>query len=343
MGSLCRPDSDGCAVAGHSTRNAFRTFSKHVPPIVAIVGPTASGKSACAIEVAKLLRGEVISADSMQIYRGMDIGTGKVPLSQRHVPHWGLDLMDPGEPYSAALFQEYARACIDDVWMRGKVPILCGGTGFYVRAVIDDYRFPPGEQQNNPVREHYEGFLAKNGSLALWQELERRDPQSAQVIHPNNSKRVVRALELLETGESYSRQKEQLASIAQALPALQFGLAVERDVLYERINKRVRCMVAEGLVDEVRGLLAAGFREGMCAPQAIGYKEIVDALDGRCSLEEAVAAIQQASRRYAKRQISWFNRDKRICWLDATDCSAEELAHSIVRKSGLSDSLPNIR
>lgn len=301
-------------------------------PVIVIVGPTASGKSACAIEVAKRLGGEVISADSMQVYRGMDIGTGKVPPSERRVPHWGLDLVDPGQPYSAALFQAYARERISDIFSRGKVPILCGGTGFYVRAVIDDYQFPAGEQLDNPVRESYNRMLEERGALALWQELQRLDPESAQVIHPNNSKRVVRALELLEAGESYSRQKEALSDIGEAIPALQFGLSVERKVLYDRIDRRVEDMVAEGLVGEVEGLLSAGFREGLCAPQAIGYKEVVAALEGRCSLDEAMAAVQQASRRYAKRQISWFKRDRRIYWIEATYCSAEQIAGLIVEK-----------
>lgn len=319
-------DSESCG-EGISPANSL--------PVIVIVGPTASGKSACAIEVAKLVNGEVISADSMQVYRGMDIGTGKVPFADRQVTHWGLDLVDPGQPYSAALFQSYARSCISDIRSRGKVPILCGGTGFYVRAVIDDYQFPAGEQENNPVRERYMRLLQESGPLALWQELQRIDPESAGVIHPNNSKRVVRALELCEVGESYSRQKEALSSIGEAIPSLQFGLSVEREALYARIDHRVEAMVADGLVGEVEELLSAGFREGLCAPQAIGYKEIVDALEGRCSLEDAVAAVQQASRRYAKRQISWFRRDKRICWLDATDCPAEQLAKSVVEKVGL--------
>lgn len=307
----------------------YEANSLPLKPVVVIVGPTASGKSACAIEVAKLLGGEVISADSMQIYRGMDIGTGKVPVSEREVPHWGLDLIDPGQPYSAALFQEYARACIFDISRRGKTPILCGGTGFYVRAAIDDYQFPAGEQVNNPVRDRYNRLLAEQGAHAVWEELNQRDPDSAALVHPNNSKRVIRALELLEEGSSYRQQAEGLAHIGPALPAIQFGLAVDRALLYERINHRVEQMMIEGLVQEVKGLLRAGFRDGLCAPQAIGYKEIVAALEGRCSFDEAVASIQQATRRYAKRQCTWFRRDERIRWLNADAGDSKLLAQQV--------------
>ena len=296
-------------------------------PVVVIVGPTASGKSACAIEVAKLLDGEVISADSMQVYKGMDIGTGKVPLDQREVPHWGLDLVDPGQPYSAALFQEYARRCINDIAGRGKTPILCGGTGFYVRAVIDDYRFPAGDQVDNPVRDRYNRLLEEQGPQAVWDLLQQKDPGSAALIHPNNSKRVVRALELLEEGGSYQTQKEGLAHLPQSVPAVQVGLSVDRQVLYGRIDQRVVQMLEQGLVEEVQGLLDSGFREGLCAPQAIGYKEIVAALEGRCTMDEAVAAVQQATRRYAKRQLTWFRRDGRINWIDATETTSQQLAH----------------
>ncbi|WP_282208987.1 tRNA (adenosine(37)-N6)-dimethylallyltransferase MiaA [Parvibacter caecicola] len=302
-------------------------FGEPLPkPVVVIVGPTASGKSACAIEAAKLLDGEVISVDSMQVYRGMDIGTGKVAVEEREVPHWGLDLVNPGEPYSAALFQEYARRCIRDIADRGKTPILCGGTGFYVRAVIDDYRFPAGEQVDNPVRERYNRLLEAQGPQAVWNLLQQKDPGSAALIHPNNSKRVVRALELLEEGGSYQEQKEGLAHIPQAIPAVQVGLSVERPVLYQRIDQRVLQMLEQGLAEEVKGLLASGFREGLCAPQAIGYKEIVEALEGRATMDEAVAAIQQATRRYAKRQGTWFRRDGRINWIDATAASPSQLA-----------------
>lgn len=287
-------------------------------PVVCIVGPTASGKSALAQAVALALDGEVVSADSMQIYRGMDIGTGKLAPEERLVPHYGLDLADPGEPYSAALFQEYARACFRDIAARGKRAVLCGGTGLYVRAAIDAYEFPKGEQTGNPVREHYNRLANEQGSDVLWELLRERDPASAAIVPAADVKRVVRAFELLEEGTTYAEQRAKLAHIPQLVPAVFFGMAVDPDVLRARIDARVDAMVETGLVAEVEGLLDRGFREGVTAPQAIGYKEIVEALDGFISLDEAVERIKLATRRYAKRQRTWFRKDARIRWLDAT-------------------------
>lgn len=308
-------------------------------PVICIVGPTASGKSELAQRLAVALDGEIVSADSMQIYRGMDIGTGKVPPSERRVPHFGLDLVDPGTPYSAALFQPYARACFADIRSRGHVPFLVGGTGLYVRAAIDDYRFPEGEQVDNPVREHYTRIAEEQGSDALWRLLEQRDPASADVIHPHNVRRVVRAFELLEEGKSYAAQKEALQHIAPYEQALFIGLAVDADLLRARINRRVDAMVEEGLVDEVTTLLQEGFREGLTAGQAIGYKEIVAALDGQCTLVEAIDAIKLATRRYAKRQRTWFRKDTRIRWIDANgdEDAMTAAALDVLRQEGVTD------
>lgn len=300
------------------------------PPVICIVGPTASGKTDAAQLVAAAIGGEVVSADSMQIYRGMDIGTGKLPVPERIVAHHGFDLVDPGEPYSAALFQSFARDAFAAIAARGKRAVLCGGTGLYVKAAIDAYEFPAGEQVDNPVREQWTAFAAREGAQALWDELNRRDPDSARELHPNNVRRVVRAFELLAEGRSYAEQKRNLASIEAAVPTVQFGLAVTPTVLNERIDARVDAMVEAGLVGEVRGLLDAGFREGVTAPQAIGYKEIVEALEGRCTLDEAIAAIKQATRRYGKRQRTWFRRDERIRWIDADAGDARAVADEIM-------------
>ncbi len=299
-------------------------------PVICIVGPTASGKTDTAQLVAAAIGGEVVSADSMQIYRGMDIGTGKLPAPERIVPHHGFDLVDPGEPYSAALFQSFARDAFAAIAERGKRAVLCGGTGLYVKAAIDAYEFPAGDQVGNPVRERWTAFAEREGAQALWDELNRLDPDSARELHPNNVRRVVRAFELLAEGRSYAEQKRNLASIEAAVPAVQFGLAVTPTVLNERIDARVDAMVEAGLVGEVRGLLDAGFREGVTAPQAIGYKEIVEALEGRCTLDEAIAAIKQATRRYGKRQRTWFRRDERIRWIDADAGNARAMADTIL-------------
>lgn len=294
-------------------------------PVVCVVGPTASGKTALAQRVAELLDGEVVSADSMQIYRGMDIGTGKILPAERTVPYWGLDLAEPGEPYSAALFQGYARAAFEDVDARGKRSVLCGGTGLYVRAAIDDYRFPKGEQVDNEVRDRYAALARDIGNQALWERLRAADPDSAALIHPNNVRRVIRAFELLDEGTTYARVNAGLKTMAQAVPAVFLGLSVDPAVLNARIDARVDQMLADGLVEEVRSLLQAGFREGLTAPQAIGYKEVVAALEGACSLDDAVAQIKIATHRYAKRQRTWFRKDERIHWIDANDANVEEM------------------
>ena len=290
----------------------------HQKPVICIVGPTASGKSALAQLIALEIDGEIVSADSMQIYRGMDIGTGKVPELQRAVKHYGLDLADPGDPWSAALFQEYARQCFDEIEAKGKWPMLCGGTGFYVRAAIDDYDFPKGEQVDNELRNSLNAFAEIQGAHVLWERLREADPKSAAIIPENDVKRVVRAFELLEEGLSYAEQKEKLAHIGQYRPSVFIGLAVDPDTLRQRIRNRVDEMVAEGLVEEVESLLARGFRQGVTAPQAIGYKEIVQALDEGRSLDEAFEEIKVATCRYAKRQRTWFRKDKRVHWIDAT-------------------------
>lgn len=296
-------------------------------PVICVVGPTASGKTDLAQAIALSFNGEVVSADSMQIYRGMDIGTGKIPVAERKVAHHGFDLVDPGEAYSAALFQDYARSCFKDIDSRGKRSVLAGGTGLYVRAAIDDYDFPRGEQVDNPIRDYYTAYAEEHGAEALWERLREVDPRSAQVLHYNNVRRVVRAFELLEEGKSYAEQQEKLSSIPQLVPAVFIGLQVDPEILRGRINRRVDKMVDAGLVDEVKSLLDKGFRDGITAQQAIGYKEIVRALDGEISLDEAIEEIKASTRRYAKRQRTWFRKDSRIHWLNADEYDLEQLCN----------------
>lgn len=306
--------------------NRYVTLMREISnPVICIVGPTASGKSTLAQRIALALDGEVVSADSMQVYKEMDIGTGKVLPHERKVAHHMLDLVNPGEPYSAALFQEQARACLDDIDSRGKRALLCGGTGFYVRAAIDDYDFAQGEQIGNTVRDAYTAIARERGARALWEMLREQDPQSASVIPENDVKRVVRAFEMLDAGESYFDRKEKLANIEQLYPAVFIGLSVEPDILRARIDSRVDGMFEQGLVNEVSSLLDRGFREGITAPQAIGYKEVVSALDGNISMDEAVEAIKAATKRYAKRQRTWFRKDKRIHWINADALNFDDM------------------
>lgn len=302
-----------------------------LPFVIVVVGPTASGKSDLAQRIGLKLNGEVVSADSMQIYKGMDIGTGKVLPEHRMVPHHGLDIVDPGQPYSAALYQDYARIAFEDIRSRGCTPILCGGTGFYVRAAMDDYRFPAGEQVGNETRDRCNGYVESYGATALWELLRQRDPDSAAIIPSADVKRVVRAFELLETGTTYARQRSQLAHIKQVIPGVFIGLKVEPSLLRERINRRVDGMFEQGLVQEVQRLLNEGFRDGITSPQAIGYKEVVAALDGQISLDEARAKIKVATHRYAKRQRTWFRKDRRICVIDADDGDFDRMEKEALR------------
>jgi tRNA dimethylallyltransferase len=309
--------------------------------VIAVVGATGTGKTAFADALAARLGGEVINADSMQVYRGMDIGTAKLPPAERSVPYHCVDLADPGAPFTAALYQRAARTAIDGLLARDVTPIVCGGTGLYVRAVLDDFCFDEGRKERADadtgedaaedtataeLRARLTAQAEQQGADALYALLVARDPESAALIHPHNIRRVIRAFELLEQNTSYARQHEGFARFESVYPTRFIGLAVEPKVLYEAIERRVDGMMAAGLLDEVRGLLAAGFREAATARQAIGYKELVPVLEGEQSLEEAVAQIKQATRRYAKRQRTWFKRDPRIQWIDATDLHRAVLA-----------------
>lgn len=292
--------------------------------VAAVVGPTAVGKSAVAEGLALALGGEIVSADSMQVYRGMDIGTAKMPPDARLVPYHCIDLVDPGSPYSAALYQRDARAALADIDARGRSAVLVGGSGLYVRAALDAMEFPMGEYVS-PVREAIERRAEALGREGLHRLLEQRDPESAALIHPNNVRRVVRALELLETGgPTYAEQATHFSERRTEVPAKLIGLTMQRSALYARIDTRVDAMVADGLLDEVRTLLASGYRQALTAAQAIGYKELVPVVEAGAELEEAVAAIKQATRRYAKRQLTWFRADPRIEWIDVTELSSPD-------------------
>lgn len=302
-------------------------------PVIAVVGPTASGKSAVADLVAEALGSEVVSADAMQVYRGMDIGTAKTPVSERRVPLLLVDVADPTEPYSAALYQRDSRREIDRLRAEGRVPVLCGGTGLYVRAALDEMEFPRGEV-DGAARQRYQDLAGKLGPEGVHALLAERDPESAALIHPHNVRRVVRALEMLDEGVSYARQSAGFSKPREHYPSLQFALTMDRARLYARIDARVDAMMRAGLLDEVRGLMDAGAADALTSRQAIGYKELIDALEGRCTIGEAVDLIKLRSRRYAKRQLSWFRRDPRITWLDMDVLDADGAARLIVDALG---------
>lgn len=293
-------------------------------PVIVIAGPTGVGKSELAELVARGCGAHIVSADSMQVYRHMDIGTAKVAPGDRGVPYHCIDMVDPGEAYSAALYQRDARAAIDSAWAEGANVVVCGGTGLYIRAALDDMEFPKGEQVGNPVRERYERYADENGADALHGLLEERDPESAALIHPHNVRRVVRALEMLEGGCSYAEQSSGMGEFVPFIDAVYIGLTMEVPNLYAAIDSRVDGMMEAGLLDEVRWLVDNGYRDAMTSMQAIGYKELVEVIDGRSRLDEAVDAIKRGTRRYSKRQRTWFRRDPRYVWY-AVDSGDGEL------------------
>ncbi|MFA5843559.1 MAG: tRNA (adenosine(37)-N6)-dimethylallyltransferase MiaA [Coriobacteriia bacterium] len=305
------------------------TSDSRLGRIVAVVGPTAVGKTAVAEEIASLVNGEIVSADSMQVYRGMDIGTAKPPVGERRAPYHCLDIVDPGEPYSAALFQRDAREAIDGIIARGRVPIVCGGSGLYVRAALDDMRFPDGEVRS-AVREHLDALARDLSPQELHARLASIDPASAAVIHPANVKRIVRVLEMAGQGVSYAQRLPGFQRRESVYDAVFVGLSMDRPELYERIGERVDAMISSGLIEEVRGLLDRGFRTALTASKAIGYKEIVPVLEENADLPTAIDTIKQSTRRYAKRQLSWFHADPRVDWVDVTGLSPVSAVERVV-------------
>lgn len=298
---------------------------------IAIVGPTAVGKSDVADRLAARLSSEVLSCDAMQIYRGMDIGTAKMMPEECSAPLRLVDIVDPGVVYSAALYQLEARAHVERLLGEQRLPVFCGGTGLYLKAALDEMDFPSGELEDER-RVGYQELAERIGEEALHALLAERDPESAAVIHPHNVRRVIRALEMHDDGVSYAQQKSKFSVPRERYHALWFGLTRSREVLYERINLRVDLMFEQGLVDEVRGLMDQGLGDALTSMQAIGYKEIIDALRGAITMEEARELIKMRSRRYAKRQLSWFKRDDRIVWFDMDEFTIDEVVDDIYRR-----------
>ncbi|MFF1479696.1 tRNA (adenosine(37)-N6)-dimethylallyltransferase MiaA [Streptomyces sp. NPDC058301] len=281
------------------------------PRVIAVVGPTAAGKSDLGVFLAQQLGGEVVNADSMQLYRGMDIGTAKLTLDERGgVPHHLLDIWDVTEPASVAEYQRLARAEIDRLLAEGRTPILVGGSGLYVRGAIDVLDFPGTDPD---VRARLERELEQDGPGALHRLLAEADPEAARAILPSNGRRIVRALEVIEiTGKPFTAN---LPGHDSVYDTVQIGVDVGRPELDERIAVRVDRMWEAGLVDEVRALEAQGLREGRTASRALGYQQVLTALAGECTEDEARAETVRATKRFARRQDSWFRRDPRVHWL----------------------------
>ena len=298
------------------------------PPVVAVVGPTAAGKSDLAVAVGQRLDGEVVNADAMQVYRGMDIGTAKTtPAERGGVPHHLLDILDVTQTATVAEFQALARGAIDDCRRRGVVPVLVGGSALYVRAILDDFVFPGTDET---VRARLEAELAEVGPDVLHRRLAEADPAAARQILPTNGRRVVRALEVIEiTGGPYVATLPEHRYVYDGV--VQVGLGVPRPVLDERIARRVDAMFDAGLLAEVRGLLDHGLRDGRTANRALGYSQAIAVLDGRLTEAEARERTIQATRRFARRQDSWFRKDPRIGWLPY---DAADLVGRVVRMVG---------
>ncbi len=289
-------------------------------PLIVIAGPTASGKSEIAVELARRIDGEVVSADSMQVYRHMDIGSAKITLEEMMgVPHHMIDVTDPKDAMDVARYAQMAKACVSDIHARGKVPILAGGTGFYIQAVTRDIDFEETEPDEK-FRQSLVRYADEHGAEALHERLRAVDPEAAEEIHPNNLKRVIRALEYFEeTGEQISRHNDMEKKRESPYDLSFYVISDDRQALYERIDRRVDFMMDLGLVDEVAYLKAMGLSRNDVSMQGLGYKEILDVLDGSTTLPEAVERIKRDSRHYAKRQITWFKREEEAVWLDRND------------------------
>ncbi len=288
--------------------------------VIVLIGPTAVGKTNTSIALAKKFNGEIISGDSMQIYKRMDIGTAKVTSEEMEgIPHHLIDIKNPEEPFSVAEFQQLVRKKISDIHSRGKTPLIVGGTGLYIQAVLYDYQFT-----ETPADEHYRDELEmeceKNGSIWLHNELVKIDPVAALNIHHNNTRRVIRALEVYHcTGKTMTEYQQTQSHDLQYNAAL-IGLTMDREKLYSRINLRVDLMIDQGLIEEVKGLYDEGLRD-VQSVQAIGYKELFGYFGGTVSLEKAIENLKQNSRRYAKRQLTWFRNKMDVAWFDVTDKS----------------------
>lgn len=297
-------------------------------PLIVLAGATASGKTGLSIELAQRLDGEVVNGDSMQLYRGMDIGTAKVTeVERRGVPHHLFDLLEVTEEASVAEYQRTARETITAIRDRGKTPILVGGSGLYIRAVIDVIEFPPTDPG---VRSEIEAELEAKGASALREQLREADPESASVI--TDDRRLIRALEVVRlTGRTFTSFMPQRNYLPSLEPVVQLGMKIPRELLHQRIADRVHTMRSAGLLDEVRRLDAEGLRQGRTASAAIGYQQFLKVLDGELTEDQAAEETIIATRKFARRQETWFRADPRITWLDATD---QNLPHAAVRAIG---------
>lgn len=285
--------------------------------IIVLVGPTAVGKTYTSVELAKKFNTEIISADSMQIYKYMDIGTAKVTEDEKQgIPHHMIDIIYPDENYSVLEFKNDAEILIDKLLMDNKTPVIVGGSGLYVNSLIYDLHF--GKVKSDlKIRDYYTSMYNEHGEDYLYNKLIEVDPESADKIHKNNVKRVIRALEVHDiTGKKFSQMNTDIRKKSDKYEPILIGLSMDRKILYERINERVDNMINDGLIDEVKGLLNKGYNKNLVSMQGIGYKEIVDYLEGHIELEESINILKRNTRRFAKRQFTWFLNDENVKWFN---------------------------
>lgn len=294
-------------------------------PLIVLTGPTAVGKTSLSVALARAVDGEIISADSMQVYRGMDIGTAKITAQQMQgIPHHLIDILSPEEEFNVVRFQKLAKTAMEEIYARGKLPVIVGGTGFYIQAVTRAVDFAESET-DVALREELFAFAEKHGAAALHERLAAIDPAAAEKIHENNIKRTVRALEYhAQTGGRISEHNEEQAGHTSPYELYYFVLTAPRETLYGNINRRVDEMMEAGLLAEVKRLRAAGLTRGMVSMQGLGYKELFACLDGELTLPEAVEQIKLDTRHFAKRQLTWFKREESVVWVDKAEYGFDE-------------------
>ncbi len=311
------------------------------PPLIILAGPTASGKTALSVKLAKRIGGSVISADSMQVYRHMDIGSAKIrPKEMQGVPHYLIDELNPDEEFNIVLFQKLASKYMQEIYAAGRIPILVGGTGFYIQSVLYGIDFSE-ERASGKIREELTAYAGRYGNEALHRELEKVDAPSANAIHPNNIKRVIRALEFYrQNGYPISEHNQTERQKPSPYAFAYFVLNEKREQLYQKIERRVDQMLAQGLLSEVEALKNMGCHKGMVSMQGLGYKELLSFLDGERTLPEAVSVLKRDTRRFAKRQLTWFRRERDVIWLDKqefdydTDAILERMI-TILKEKGI--------
>ena len=294
-------------------------------PLIILTGPTAVGKTKASIALAKAVGGEIISADSMQVYKYMDIGSAKIrPEEMQGVKHYLVDVLEPDEDFHEVKFQQMAKEAMKKIYAKGKIPIIVGGTGFYIQAILNDIDFTENNE-DTPYRSELDAIAKEQGNEVLHQMLAEVDPESAQAIHANNVKRVIRALEFYkQTGQKISDHNEKERAKESPYNFCYFVLNDERDTLYDRIELRIDQMLEEGLIEEVQALKDRGYTRDMVSMQGLGYKEILDYLNGVCTLEEAIYILKRDTRHFAKRQLTWFRREREVIWINKNEYQHDE-------------------